>query len=67
MVDLADSLFDQCSLEEQADELSELPVEIVVRRISRQQVGDQAEMLSRLPDDLASESGVLAARLSVGS
>lgn len=59
VADLADSLFDQCSLAEKVEELSDLPVDIALRRIARQTPGDQAKILSRLPADLALAVGSL--------
>ena len=57
--EFGDSLFDQCSLEDKVEELSDLPIEMAVRRIARQSESEQARILSRLPDELRSAIGSL--------
>ena len=53
LADLADSLFYQCSLEEQIGDTRDLPAEISARRLARMSDQERSAILSRLPADLA--------------
>ena len=59
LAEFGDSLFDQCSLEDKVEELTDLPIEIAVRRIARQPESERARILSRLPDELTLAIGSL--------
>lgn len=55
LADLADSLFYQCSLEEQIGDTRELPAHISARRLARMSDRERSAILSLMPTDLAKE------------
>lgn len=53
--ELADSIFLRRSLEQQVADICDMPIEVSVRRLSQLSVSQRAEILSRLPGELARE------------